>query len=56
MTFSSIKIQGKTAETAMKILEDAFESFLGALKKESVIEHYVGSIARNISRMQKCNV
>lgn len=29
---------------------------LGALKKESVIEHYVGSIARKISRNAKCSV
>lgn len=28
----------------------------GALKKETVLKHYVGSIARNISRKAKCSV
>ncbi len=29
---------------------------LGALKKESVLQHYVGSIARKISRTAKCSI
>ena len=50
--------KGPVVDTVLKICKQNVVDLLilGALKKESVIEHYVGSIARKISRKAKCSV
>ena len=56
--FKIIDQQGPVVSTILNVCKDNIVDLLilGALKKESVIEHYVGSIARNISRNAKCSV
>ena len=53
-----INQKGAVVDTVLKVCKQNLVDLLiiGALKKESVIEHYVGSVARKISRKAKCSV
>ena len=57
-SYTIITKKGPIVETILNICKQNLVDLLvfGALKKESVIEHYVGSIARKISRNAKCSV
>ncbi|MCS5662661.1 MAG: universal stress protein [Flavobacteriales bacterium] len=56
--FTIISMKGAVVNTILKICKQNVVDLLvlGALKKESVIKHYVGSVARKISRKAKCSV
>ena len=58
--FKNYDIIAKEGAVVKKILSICKENIvylliLGALKKESLLQHYVGSIARKISRTAKCS-
>lgn len=57
-SYSLICENGPVVETILKICKANMVDLLilGALGKESVIKHYVGSVARKISRNAKCSV
>lgn len=56
--YEIIDQEGPVVATLLKICKQNIVDLLvfGALKKETVLKHYVGSIARNISRKAKCSV
>ncbi len=57
-SYTIISQEGPVLETLLKIckINTVDLLVLGALGKESVIKHYVGSVARKISRNAKCSV
>ena len=57
-SYTIISQEGPVVETLLSICKSNMVDLLvlGALGKESVIKHYVGSIARKISRNAKCSV
>lgn len=56
--YKIITLSGIVVPTILKICKENIVDLLvlGALKKETVLQHYVGSIARKISRKAKCSV
>jgi len=56
--FTIISKKGAVVNTILKICKQNVVDLLvlGANKKESVLEHYVGSVARKIARNAKCSV
>lgn len=50
--------KGKAAETILQVCKENVVDLLvlGALKKESILRYYLGSLARSISRKAKCSV
>lgn len=56
--YKIITLTGVVVPTILKICKENIVDLLvlGALKKETVLQHYVGSIARKISRKAKCSV
>lgn len=53
-----IWMEGDPVETILKLCKLNIVDLLiiGALKKESILKYYLGSVARNISRKAKCSV
>lgn len=56
--YEIIAKEGPVVKTILSICKENIVDLLilGALKKESVLQHYVGSIARKISRTAKCSI
>jgi nucleotide-binding universal stress UspA family protein len=56
--YDLIDKDGPVVDTLLKLCKQNIVDLLifGALKKETVLKHYVGSVARNISRKAKCSV
>ena len=56
--YQIIAIQGAVVKAILTTCKENIVDLLilGALKKESVLQHYVGSIARKISRTAKCSI
>ena len=56
--YKIITLTGVVVPTILKVCKENIVDLLvlGALKKETVLQHYVGSIARKISRKAKCSV
>ena len=52
------QLQGSVVQSILKVCKENVVDLLilGALKKESVLQHYVGSIARKISRTAKFSI
>lgn len=56
--YSIVQAQGDVVNTLLNICKENVVDLLviGANKKESVFQHYVGTIARKISRKAKCSI
>ena len=56
--YEIINLTGAVVPTILKVCKENIVDLLvlGALKKETVLQHYVGTIARKISRKAKCSV
>ena len=53
-----IDVTGDVVTTILRVCKENIVDLLvlGALKKETVLQHYVGTIARKISRKAKCSI
>ena len=56
--YEIINLTGAVVPTILKVCKENIVDLLvlGALKKETVLQHYVGTIARKISRKAKCSI
>jgi len=56
--FQIIDVSGAVVPTILQVCKENIVDLLvlGALKKETVLQHYVGTIARKISRKAKCSI
>ena len=56
--YKIIEAQGDVVSTLLNVCKENVVDLLvlGAMKKESVLQHYVGTIARKISRKAKCSI
>lgn len=56
--YQIVDVQGDVVSTIMRVCKEHVVDLLvlGALKKETVLQHYVGTIARKISRTAKCSI